>query len=215
MTTFVLASASPARRAVLRAAGLDPVIRVSGVDEDAVLDALADNPAAERVLALAQAKARAVLDDPDAVPADDDLVVLGCDSMLLLGGELQGKPATSDEARRRWSAMAGRTGELLTGHWVIRRQDGAVTAETGTTAVSQVHLGRPDDDEVEAYLATGEPLAVAGALTIDGYGGWFVDGVSGDPSNVIGVSLPTVRRLLREVGVRVTDLWVPPSPATR
>lgn len=211
MTTFVLASASPARRAVLQAAGLAPLVRVSGVDEDAILDALADSPAAERVLALARAKARAVPDDLDAPPPGTDQVILGCDSMFLLDGQLQGKPATPDEARARWAAMAGRTGELLTGHWMIRRQHGAITAETGTTAVSAVHLGRPDDDEVTAYLATGEPLAVAGALTIDGYGGWFVDGVTGDPSNVIGVSLPTVRRLLREVGVRVTDLWVPPG----
>lgn len=212
MTTFVLASASPARRSVLQAAGLAPVVRVSGVDEDAVLDALAGSPPADRILALARAKAQAVVDDPEADLPDDDLVVLGCDSMLLLDGILQGKPADSAQARERWTAMAGRTGDLLTGHWLVRSQRGAITTETGTTAVSQVHLGRPDADEVEAYLATGEPLAVAGALTIDGYGGWFVDGVTGDPSNVIGVSLPTVRRLLRDVGVRVTDLWVPPSP---
>lgn len=218
MTTFVLASASPARRSVLRAAGLDPVVRVSGVDEDAILDALADSPAAERVLALARAKALAVVDgwrtpaDGGSEPAPgDDLVVLGCDSMLLLDGALQGKPVDSDDARARWAAMAGRTGDLLTGHWVVRWRDGAVTAETGTTAISQVHLGRPDPDEVEAYLATGEPLAVAGALTIDGYGGWFVDGVTGDPSNVVGVSLPTLRGLLVQVGVRVTDLWSLPD----
>lgn len=210
MTTFVLASASPARRSVLRAAGIEPVIRVSGVDEDAILDELADSPPADRVLALARAKARAVLTELDAAPDETDLVVLGCDSMLLLDGRLQGKPATADEARRRWAAMAGRTGDLLTGHWVVRWHSGAVVGETGTTAVSQVHLGRPDPEEVEAYLATGEPLAVAGALTIDGYGGWFVDGITGDPSNVIGVSLPTLRGLLREVGVRVTDLWTSP-----
>lgn len=212
MTTFVLASASPARRAVLQAAGIDPVVRVSGVDEDAVLGELADDPAADRVLALAQAKVRAVAQTWPAADAPGDQVLLGCDSMLLLDGTLQGKPADSDEARQRWAMMAGRTGDLLTGHWLIRRQDGVIVAEAGTTAVSQVHLGRPDADEVEAYLATGEPLAVAGALTIDGYGGWFVDGVTGDPSNVIGVSLPTLRGLLRQVGVRVTDLWRPAAP---
>lgn len=214
MTTFVLASASPARRSVLRAAGIEPVVQVSGVDEDAILDALADKPPADRVLALARAKARAVVGGwapPGGAAPGADLVVLGCDSMLLLDGALQGKPADPDEARRRWAAMAGRTGDLMTGHWVIRWQGGAVVGETGTTAVSQVHLGRPDPDEVEAYLATGEPLAVAGALTIDGYGGWFVDGITGDPSNVIGVSLPTLRGLLREIGVRVTDLWTSPG----
>ncbi|HET9139634.1 nucleoside triphosphate pyrophosphatase [Actinophytocola sp.] len=196
---LVLASASPARLAVLRAAGVEPLVIVSGVDEDAVADALSDPEPDELVAALAEAKARAVLprvDRPDAV-------VVGCDSMLFFDGAVVGKPGTVERARKRWAAMAGGTGVLLTGHAVLR-MDGTVAIGTERTTV---RFATPSEAELEAYLATGEPLQVAGGFTIDGRGGWFVEGVDGDPSSVIGISLPLTRRLLAEVGVSVVDLW--------
>lgn len=206
---LVLASASPARLGLLRAAGLDPVVEVSAVDEDALLTTLADAPPADQVTALASAKAttvaRRVADEhPDAV-------VVGCDSMLHVHGRLVGKPADAAEARERWRAMAGGTGELVTGHAVLRLVDGAIDRVAEGAAATTVHFGTPEPAELDAYLDTGEPMAVAGAFTLDGYGGWFVEGVDGDPSNVIGLSLPLVRRLLAGVGVRVTDLWRCPA----
>jgi nucleoside triphosphate pyrophosphatase len=198
---LVLASASPARRAVLRSAGVEPVVRVSGVDEDAVAAALTDPTPDELVAALAQAKALAVL--PSVPESAEDTVVVGCDSMLLHDGEVLGKPGTVEVARKRWAAMAGSTGVLLTGHAVVR-VDGATAIGTERTTV---RFGQPTERELAAYLATGEPLAVAGAFTLDGLGGWFVEGIDGDPSSVIGISLPLTRRLLAEVGVSVVDLW--------
>lgn len=203
MTTFVLASASPARRAVLTAAGVDPVVHVSGVDEDALTVELGPVDPAELVTALARAKAH----DVAAAHPQTDAVVVGCDSMLSIDGALVGKPHTVDLARRRWATMAGRTGELLTGHCVLRVLDGGVTAEATGTATTTVRFADPAAAELEAYLATGEPLEVAGAFTLDGLGGWFVEGIDGDPSSVVGIGLPLVRRLLREVGTSVTDLW--------
>jgi septum formation protein len=207
----VLASASPARLGVLRAAGIDAIVRVSDVDEEEILAALPLAPAEERVQALADAKADAVTADLVAAagPGDgpsEDTVVIGCDSMLLIDGELQGKPANAEQARLRWQQMAGRDGLLLTGHAVRLVRDGRVTAATDVGS-SVVRMGRPSDAELDAYLATGEPLRVAGALTIDGFGGWFVDGIDGDAGNVLGLSLPLTRRLLADVGVSVTDLW--------
>ncbi|GGP70340.1 Maf family protein [Saccharothrix coeruleofusca] len=199
---FVLASASPARLAVLRAAGVEPVVRVSGVDEDAVAAALVDPSPAELVTALAVAKAEAVAGD------ERDAVVVGCDSMLLTAdGRLQGKPGTVEVARERWQRMAGTTGTLLTGHAVLRLKDGQVADRAAAHEATSVRFGTPTEDELEAYLATGEPLGVAGAFTLDGLGGWFVDGIDGDPSSVIGISLPLTRRLLRQVGVTVSDIW--------
>lgn len=204
---LVLASASPARLSVLRSAGVRPEVAVSDVDENAVLASLPDASPAEAVTALAVAKATAVAGQVgDRLP---DAVVVGCDSMLHVGGELVGKPRTPDAARARWQAMAGHTGELLTGHAVLRLQDGGVGRVAEGHAVTTVRFGRPEPAELEAYLATGEPLAVAGAFTLDGLGGWFVDGIDGDASNVIGLSLPLTRRLLAGVGVAVTDLWQP------
>ena len=210
MTSFVLASASPARRAVLVAAGIDPVVHVSGVDEDALAAELGAVSPAELVAALARAKAH----DVAAAHPQADAVVVGCDSMLHLGtedgeGELVGKPHTVEVARRRWALMAGCTGELLTGHCVLRVLDGTVTAEATGTATTTVRFADPPAAELEAYLTTGEPLEVAGAFTLDGLGGWFVEGIDGDPSSVVGLGLPLVRRLLREVGLSVTDLWRP------
>ncbi|MFE0027531.1 Maf family protein [Amycolatopsis sp. NPDC059021] len=206
---FVLASQSPARLAVLRSAGLDPSVVVSGVDEDAVAAALIDPAPAELVVALAQAKAEAVV---GAIASEHtDAVIVGCDSMLSIGGEMVGKPGTAEVARRRWQAMAGKSGELLTGHAVVRVEGGEVTKEASGTEVTKVHFGTPSADELEAYLASGEPLAVAGGFTLDGLGGWFVEGIEGDPSSVIGISLPLTRQLLADVGVSVADLWQPPT----
>jgi septum formation protein len=198
---LVLASASPARLAVLRAAGIEPVVRVSGVDEDAVAAGLVDPTPDALVAALAEAKASAVL--PLIAAEHDDAVIVGCDSMLLHNGAVLGKPGTVEAARSRWTSMAGTTGELLTGHSVIRLDGQTATATERTT----VHFGQLSDRELDAYLATGEPLNVAGAFTIDGLGGWFVDGIEGDHTSVIGISLPLTRRLLAKVGVSVVNLW--------
>ncbi|MGW4112053.1 Maf family protein [Actinosynnema sp. NPDC004786] len=200
---FVLASQSPARLAVLRAAGVEPVVRVSGVDEDALAASLTDPTPADLVTALATAKAEAIARDED-----DDAVVVGCDSMLRTAdGEVHGKPGTVEVARERWKKMAGTTGTLLTGHAVLRVRGGEVVDRAIGHEATLVRFGRPTEDELEAYLATGEPLHVAGAFTLDGLGGWFVDGIDGDPSSVIGISLPLTRRLLRQVGVAVSDIW--------
>lgn len=206
---FVLASQSPARLNVLRSAGIEPVVHVSGVDEDAVAASLADPKPAELVVALAAAKAEAVL--PAVAAAHPESVVVGCDSMLLMdtpdGPEIVGKPADVAVARRRWQLMAGRSGELLTGHAVARISGGQVVARAQETMTTTVRWSTPSEAELEAYLASGEPLHVAGGFTLDGLGGWFVDGVDGDAGSVIGISLPLTRRLLSAVGVSVVDLW--------
>jgi septum formation protein len=201
---LVLASASPARRAVLRAAGIEPLVVVSGVDEDAVAASLTDPTPEELVGALAMAKAEAVTDSLAAGTTDLDAVVVGCDSMLSIGDEVVGKPGSVERARARWNAMAGTEGALLTGHSVIRLDTGQRSTGVRTT---KVRFGQPSERELEAYLATGEPLSVAGAFTLDGLGGWFVEGVDGDPSSVIGISLPLTRQLLADVGISVVDLW--------
>ncbi|MCT9931062.1 Maf-like protein [Planotetraspora sp. A-T 1434] len=194
MTELVLASASPARLGVLRAAGLDPKVIVSGVDEDALV---ADSPEG-LCLALAEAKAAAV-----AGSLAEGLVI-GCDSMLELDGVAYGKPSSPEDAIARWRSMRGRTGRLLTGHCVIDVAAGRTVSEVASTVV---RFGTPTDDEVSAYVASGEPLRVAGAFTLDGLGGWFVEGIEGDHGNVLGISLPLIRRLLDELGVSVTHLW--------
>ncbi|MGW4847319.1 nucleoside triphosphate pyrophosphatase [Nocardia brasiliensis] len=210
MTTFVLASASPARREVLRSAGIDPVVRVSAVDEDAVAAALPAGTAPQVVVVeLARAKALAVAATIPELSAD--CVVVGCDSMLLVDGELQGKPHTAAVARARWGEMAGRSADLVTGHCVLRLRDGECTAEALDCSSTTVHFGKPEPDELDAYIATGEPLQVAGAFTLDGLGGWFIDRIEGDPSSVIGIGLPLLRRLLGDVGVAVTQLWGDPA----
>lgn len=127
--------------------------------------------------------------------------------MLLVDGQLQGKPHTPEVARARWAGMAGRSADLITGHCVLRLRDGAVVAESAECSSTTVHFAKPAPDELDAYIATGEPLQVAGAFTLDGLGGWFVDRIEGDPSSVIGIGLPLLRRLLEDVGVGVTQLW--------
>ncbi len=197
---FVLASASPARLATLRAAGLDPQVVVSGVDES-VLDGL---PPADLAPALAALKCAAVADrsGPDAVPGG--ALVLGCDSVLELDGVALGKPADADDAVARWRAMRGRSGVLHSGHCL---RDTATGREVTRGAATVVHFADVTDDEVAAYVATGEPLQVAGAFTVDGLGGAFVTGVEGDHHTVVGVSLPLLRTLVRELGHSWTGLW--------
>ena len=194
MTAIVLASASPARLAVLRAAGLDPQVIVSGVDENAFA---ADTPG-ELAGLLAAAKAAAVASELA------DGLVIGCDSLLDLDGRALGKPASAAEAAHRWREMSGRTGTLVTGHCVINAATGQRAA---AVAATRVRFGTPSEEEIAAYVASGEPLAVAGAFTLDGRGGWFVDGIDGDHGTVLGVSLPLLRRLLAELGFSVTALW--------
>ncbi|MEJ7636215.1 nucleoside triphosphate pyrophosphatase [Aeromicrobium sp.] len=189
----VLASASPARLATLRAAGVDPEVIVSGVDEDRITSTDAANLAA----ALAQMKCRAV-----AALIEDDALIIGCDSVLAFEGETFGKPAGPVEAAGRWRRMRGRSGVLHTGH-CVRRGD----QEFVETASTVVHFAAISDAEIDAYVATGEPLAVAGAFTIDGLGGAFVTGIEGDHHNVVGLSLPLLRELVGDLGIAWTDLW--------
>ncbi len=199
---LVLASASPARLTTLRAAGIEPAVQVSDVDEDAVLDALPEGtPAADQVLQLARAKALDV-----AGRATGDLV-LGCDSMLELAGQVHGKPADAAEAAQRWRRMRGRSGVLHTGHWLIDQRTTGTGGQTGATSSTTVHFADLSDAEIDAYVATGEPLVVAGAFTIDGRGGPFVAGIEGDHHGVVGLSLPLLRTLLAELGVTIPDLW--------
>ncbi|BBX21614.1 Maf-like protein [Mycolicibacter terrae] len=192
---------------MLRGAGIDPLVVVSGVDEDAVAASLGPHAdPVDVVRSLAQAKAEDVAARLEPAVATD-CVVIGCDSMLYIDGQLAGKPPSVDEARRRWQSMAGRTGQLHTGHSLIWLQDNEIRHQAAETAVTTVRFGTPTADDLEAYLATGEPLRVAGGFTLDGLGGWFIDGVDGDPSSVIGISLPLVRSLLAGAGLSVAALW--------
>jgi septum formation protein len=192
--TLVLASGSPARLRLLRDAGFDPEVVVSGVDED---DVEAEDTA-ELVTILAHRKADAV-----AGQLADKLVV-GCDSVLEFDGRPHGKPSSVEEARTWLRAMRGRSGTLYTGHCVIDQvSDRRASGVAGTT----VRFGVTSDDELEAYLATGEAMAVAGAFTLDGRSAPFIDGVDGDPGNVIGLSLPLLRSLLSELDIPITSLW--------
>ncbi|KMM47316.1 septum formation inhibitor Maf [Cellulomonas sp. A375-1] len=230
MTRLLLASASPARRATLRAAGIEPLVATSSVDEDAALAAARERFAgpqgvldpADAVLVLAQAKAHDVAAHlPDELAEADDLVVLGCDSMLELDGEILGKPRDEADATDRWRAMRGRAGTLHTGHWLVdlREPDesapaprpgmlgagrGAVLGDTSSTVV---HFADLSDDEIAAYVATREPLAVAGAFTIDGLGGPFVERIEGDHHGVVGLSLPLLRTLLAQIDLPLHTLW--------
>ncbi|MFB4194874.1 Maf family protein [Streptomyces carpaticus] len=193
---LVLASQSPARLGLLRQAGFAPEVIVSGVDEDALS---APSP---RALAqvLAEAKAAAVA----ALPRAAGALVIGCDSVLDLDGEALGKPGSAEEAVTRWKAMRGRSADLLTGHRVIDTVTGRAESAVAATTV---RFGAPDDAEIAAYVATGEPLYVAGAFTLQGRSAPFIDGIDGDPGNVIGLSMPLLRTLLGRLGVRVSELW--------
>jgi len=195
---LVLASASPARLAILRSAGIEPAVVVSGIDESR----LTGLPPRELALQLAELKCAAVADGPD-LPQDAALV-LGCDSVLERDGAALGKPADAAEAAARWREMRGGTGVLHTGHCLRDVASGHVAAATASTVV---HFADVTDDEIAAYVATGEPLHVAGAFTVDGLGGAFVTGIEGDHHNVVGLSLPLLRELCAELGRAWTDLW--------
>jgi septum formation protein len=221
VTRLVLASASPARLATLTSAGIDAIVVVSRVDEDAALAAARERfgalDPADAVLVLAQAKAddvaHSLTDVAPELDDADDLIVVGCDSMLEIDGQIVGKPVDTADATARWRAMRGRSGVLHTGHWLIDDRPVASDGGQGTggtlgaTSSTVVHFADLSDAEIDAYVATGEPLAVAGAFTIDGLGGAFVTGVEGDHHGVVGLSLPLLRELLGEVGVLVPDLW--------
>jgi len=213
---LVLASASPARLATLASAGIAAEVRVSGVDEDAALAAAHARMggrlgAADAVVVLARAKAEAVA--KELGPAD--ALVLGCDSLLELDGQTYGKPGSAADAVERWRRMRGTIGVLHTGHWLVDLRAGAGAGGTGAgpgpgtgaTSSTVVHFADLTDAEIDAYVATGEPLTVAGAFTVDGLGGPFVTRIEGDYHTVVGLSLPVLRDLLGEVGVSVPDLW--------
>ncbi|MGM0385893.1 MAG: Maf family protein [Actinomycetota bacterium] len=210
--SLVLASASPARLATLRSAGIHPVVEVAEVDEDGIVTSLmaaarhgGAHPAVEVVLELARAKATRVADRLVARGNPPDLV-LGCDSMLEIHGEVVGKPGTAEVAAERWRRMRGGGGLLHTGHWLVDlRADPACGA--GRTATTAVHFADLTDGEIEAYVATGEPLVVAGGFTVDGLGGPYVTAIAGDHHNVVGLSLPLFRELLAGFGIAVHELW--------
>ena len=230
---LVLASASPARRATLIAAGITPLVRVSTVNEDAVLAALPGGRAfsgtattpADEVSALAAAKCLDVCEalarnSPD-LPDGESVLVVGCDSMLEIGGQMLGKPHTPEVARERIAAMRRSTATLWTGHCAAilapasSAQDGdtrVVTASVTRSASTLVHFGDISDAEIDAYVATGEPLHVAGSFTVDGLGGPFIEGVTGDYHSVVGISLPLLRAMATELGVFWPDLWDAPRP---
>jgi septum formation protein len=200
---LVLASASPARRKLLQAAGIEPEVLVSGVDESGIEVATA----AELCLELARRKAQAVADRVLAaivagqLPPGDTLV-LGCDSVLEFQGEAYGKPGDASEATKRWQRMRGQAGVLHTGHCLIK---GDVRASAVASTV--VYFADVTDEEIAAYVATGEPLNVAGAFTIDGIGGAFVERIDGNAGTVIGLSLPLFRELLADLGHSITEFW--------
>jgi septum formation protein len=195
---LVLASGSAGRLRLLRAAGIDPEVVVSGVDET-TYDGL---DTATVVAVLAERKAAAVAGRrPDAL-------VLGCDSMLDLGGAAFGKPASKGQAADMWRKLSAREGTLFTGHCLIDGDRGRRLREVARTVV---RFGVPTDAEIAAYVASGEPMAVAGGFSIDGLGAPFVESIDGDASNVIGLSLPLLRRMLAGLGVSITDLWRAPA----
>ncbi|MFJ6165161.1 Maf family protein [Micromonospora orduensis] len=204
---LVLASASPARRKSLQAAGIEPDVLVSGVDESLVVTDRAE----DLCLELARLKAQAVLTrlSPGDSGVGQRTLVIGCDSVLAFDGEILGKPADPADATRRWLRMRGRSGVLHSGHCLV---DMVAGRRAEAVASTTVHFADISDDEIAAYVATGEPLAVAGAFTIDGLGGPFVERIEGDPGTVVGLSMPLLRRLLAELDLSITDLWTTVAP---
>jgi nucleoside triphosphate pyrophosphatase len=194
---FILASASPARLATLRAAGVEPEVIVSSIDESAYHEC----QVSAQVHCLAQAKARDVADG-----VAGDALVLGCDSLLEIEGVGYGKPLTVDRAVAHWRQVRGKLGELHTGHALVHICAGRVVGRATDVSVTTVEFADLTDQEIADYVATGEPLNVAGGFTIDGRGGWYVKTVEGDHHNVVGLSLPLVRQLLGELGFTVADL---------
>jgi septum formation protein len=195
---LVLASASPARLASLRAAGIEPEVKVSSVDEPAVLRELGVSDPAEVPGVLARAKAQ------DVAPGFAGPLVVGCDSVLDVDGVALGKPADAADAVERWRALRGRSAVLRSGHHLIDTGTGRSVSGTSSTTV---YFADVSDDEIAAYVATGEPLHVAGAFTVDGYGGAFVTRIEGDHHGVVGISLPLLRELMRSLDLRWIDFW--------
>ena len=193
---LILASQSPSRASILRGAGVEPILEPADIDERSLEASLAGHPPADVVAALATAKAEKVAERYPTEP------VIGGDSMLLLDGELQGKPHTEEATIERWHQQAGRTAELLTGHCLIFGEKRHV--ETSTTTV---HFAQASEADIAAYAYSGEPLHCAGAFTLEAMGGWFIDRIEGDPSSVIGLSLPVVRRALYAFDLNVSDFW--------
>jgi septum formation protein len=199
----VLASASSSRRRLLDQAGIEPWVLVSGVDEEALEAELAGTPPAHVARVLAQAKAEAVV---AAHALEAGTLVLGCDSVFEFDGEPLGKPLKPEVAAERIRRMQGSSGILWTGHCVIDTATGAMAQETVGTLVTFAAMR---DEEIAAYVDSGEPLHVAGGFTLDGLSAPYVDGIQGDPGNVIGLSLPALRRLLHELGLGWLDIWQP------
>jgi septum formation protein len=191
---FILASASPARRRLLQGAGIEPIVRPSDFDESQI----SANNGATLVQALAQGKAEAI------AAQCDDALILGCDSVLALHGEIYGKPADAAEAVLRWQQMRGRVGELYTGHVLIDQVQQKTLVRYRMTLV---HFAMVSDRQIEAYVATGEPLYCAGCFALEGRGGFFVEKLEGCHTNVIGLSLPLLRQMFGELGYDVTDFW--------
>jgi septum formation protein len=207
---LILASASPARTKLLQSAGISHEVQVSDVDEDAVTARYGVTDPSDTALLLARAKAEAVAAGPDSTGA----LVLGCDSVFELDGKPYGKPYTADVARQRLAAMSGATGVLHTGHWLVDNRDpddGGSGATVGAVASAEVHFAALEPAEIEAYIATGEPLQVAGSFTIDSLGGAFITRIDGDPHTVVGLSVSTLRELLARAGVPIIQLWPAPS----
>jgi len=198
---LVLASVSRARSTLLTQAGIEHVMEASGVDETR-FDAATPEAL---VSVLADAKAHAV------AARSRDALVLGCDSVLGIDGRVLGKPPTARAALEHWGLIAGRTATLSTGHTLLRVERGTIVARAAGVARTDVTFGQPTPSEIEAYVSTAEPLASAGAFTLEGLSAPFVESISGSPSNVIGLSLPLFARLLRELGLSVVQLWTPPG----
>lgn len=210
MTRLVLASTSPARLSLLRAGGIEPVTISPLVDEDEVTavaqaQGLVTNTS-QMVGLLARAKAEAVLTRPESAGA----VIIGCDSSLEFEGESLGKPHLPEVAIARWQGLRGKSGRLYSGHWVIDNRDPSNPVAVGRVSHATVHFAHLTDEEITAYVATGEPLKVAGAFTIDGLGGAFISRIDGDPHTVVGLSLPTFRELILELGIEYPSLWNKP-----
>lgn len=198
---LVLASRSPARLSTLRSAGVEPEVIVSGVDESGVTEA---DPAV-LALTLARLKAEAVADRLLGEPGP--LIIVGCDSVLELDGVGYGKPGDAAVAVERWKLMRGRSGVLHTGHQLIKVEDGSIVHHESRGAATTVRFADLSDAEIDAYVATGEPLEVAGSFTLDGLGGPFVTGIDGDPHNVVGISLPLLREMIIAAGHSWPELW--------
>jgi septum formation protein len=203
-----LASTSPARLATLRAVGIDPITIPSRVDEEAAVTAAGPLTASEMVQLLARLKAEAILDPALGEAQAIDGLVLGGDSAFEIDGTVYGKPHLPEVARERWTAQRGRSGVLHSGHWLIDARHGIVGQAIGGVAEANVHfVDDITDAEIDAYIATGEPLEVAGAFTIDSKGAGFIERIEGDPHAVVGLSIPLLRKLVRALGVEWTGLW--------